>query len=42
MLVFGTVGWISGKLSSHQKMSDEVLVWLSVYTDVQLIYVWSS
>ena len=31
---FDTVGWAS--------VSNEVLVWLSVWSKVQIVYVWSS
>ena len=39
---FTTVGWASGRASGLQKLSDEVLVWLSVWSDVQIVCVWSS
>jgi len=36
---FDTVGWASGRLV---KWSDEVLVWLSVWSEGQVVYIWSS
>jgi len=37
-----TVGWASGRASSCKKMSGEVLAWLSVWSVVQIICIWSS
>ena len=37
-----TVGWVAGRASILKKLSDEVLVWLSVCSEVQMIYIWSS
>ena len=39
---FDTVGWASGSASGLQKLSDEVLVWLSICSEVQIVCVWSS
>ena len=40
---FDTVGWASGRASGLQKkLSDEVLVWLSVWSEVQIVCIWSS
>ena len=33
---FHTVGWVS------KKLSDEVLAWLSVWSEVQIVCIWSS
>jgi len=37
-----TVGWASGRASGLKKMTDGVLVWLSVWSEVQIICIWSS
>jgi len=37
-----TVDWESGRASGQKKMSDEVLAWLSVWSEVQMICIWSS
>jgi len=34
---FDTVGWASGRVSGLYKLSDEVLVWLSVWSLVQIV-----
>jgi len=34
---FETVGWASGRASACKKLSDEVLVWLSVWNEVQIV-----
>jgi len=34
---FDTVGWASGKASGLQKLGDEVLLWLSIRSEVQLM-----
>jgi len=34
---FDTTGWASGRASGLYKLSDEVLVWLSVWSEVQII-----
>jgi len=34
---FDTIGWASGRSFGLQKMSDEVLGWLSVWSEVQMI-----
>ena len=39
---FDTVGWAAGRASSLYKLSDEVLVWLSIWSEVQMICIWSS
>jgi len=39
---FDTVGWASGRASGLYKLSDEVLVWLSVWSEVQIVCIWSS
>ena len=39
---FDTVCWASGIASGLQKLSDEVLVWLSVWSEVQIVFMWSS
>jgi len=36
------VGWASGRASGLKKLSDEVLAWLSVWSKVQMIWIWSS
>jgi len=35
------VGWQEGH-AAYKKLSGEVLVWLSVWSEVQMIAVWSS
>ena len=37
-----TLGWASGRASGMQKLSDEVLMWLSVWSMVQIVCIWSS
>ena len=37
-----TVSWATGRPSGLQKLSDEVLVWLSVWSEVQIACIWSS
>jgi len=37
-----TVGWASERASSLRKLSDEVLLWLSVWSKVQIVCIWSS
>ena len=39
---FSAVGWASERASGLEKLSDEVLVWLSVWTNVQIACIWSS
>jgi len=39
---FDTVSWASGEASSLQELGDEVLVWLSVRSEVQIVCIWSS
>jgi len=39
---FDAVGWAAGRASGLQKLSDEVLEWLSVWREVQIICMWSS
>ena len=37
-----TVGWASGRASGLQKLSDGVLVWLSIWSEVQIVCIWSQ
>ena len=41
---FDTVGCPSGRacIRPVKKLSDEVLVWLSVFSDVRIVSIWSS
>jgi len=39
---FDTVGWASGIESGLQKLSDEMLMWLSVWNEVQIVCILSS
>jgi len=39
---FDTVGWASGRYPVCKKLSDEVLAWLSVWSELQMICIWSS
>jgi len=39
---FDTVCWASGRASGLQKLSDGVLMWLSVWSEVQIVCIWSS
>jgi len=39
---FDTVGWALRRTSGMQKLSDKVLAWLSVWSKVQMICIWSS
>jgi len=39
---FETGGWASGRASSLQKWSDEVLAWSSVCSEVQTVCIWFS
>ena len=40
---FHAVGWMAGRVSSLQKnLSSEVLAWLSIRSEVQMICIWSS
>jgi len=41
-LCLDAVGWAAGRASGLLKLSDEVLAWLSVWSEVQLICIWSS
>jgi len=41
-LQFDIVGLASGSASSLYKMSDLVLVWLYVWSEMQMIHMWSS
>jgi len=36
---FDTVGWASGRASGLEKLSDEVLMWLSGWSEVQIVYI---
>jgi len=39
---FDTIGWALGRGSDRKKLSDEVLAWLPVWSEVQVICIWSS
>jgi len=39
---FDTVGWVSGWAPGLYKLRDEALVWLSVWNEVQIVFIWSS
>jgi len=41
---FDTVGWASGRASGLYKiiLSDDVLVWLSAWSKVRIVCLWSS
>jgi len=40
---FDTVGWVpQEEHSACKNLSGEVLAWLSVWSDVQMICIWSS
>jgi len=39
---FDAVGWAAGRASDLKKLSGELLVWLSVWSEVQMIWIWSS
>jgi len=39
---FDTVGWHQEEHLACKKLSDEVLAWLSVWSEVQMICIWSS
>jgi len=39
---FDTVGWASGRAPGLQKLNEEVLVWLSACSEVQIVCIWSS
>jgi len=40
---FDAVGWAAGRASGlSKKLSGEVLAWLSVWSKVQMICIWSS
>jgi len=41
-LCFDTISWASGRASGLYKLSDEVLVWLSFCSKVQIVCIWSS
>jgi len=38
---FYTVGWEPGRASGLKKMNEEMLVWLSVWSEVQIVCIWS-
>jgi len=38
---FDSVGWASGIAPGLYKLSDEVLVWLSVWSELQTVCIWS-
>ena len=39
---FDAVGWAAGRASGLEKLSSEVLAWLSVWSEVEMICIWSS
>jgi len=39
---FEAVGWAAGRASGLCKLSAEVLAWLFVWSEVQMICIWSS
>jgi len=39
---FDAVGWVAGRASGLWKLSGEVLAWLSVWSELQMICIWSS
>jgi len=39
---FDSVGWASVRASDLQKLSDEALVWLSVWSEVQIVRIYGS
>ena len=39
---FDVVGWVAGRASGLWKRSGEVLAWLSISSEVQMICIWSS
>ena len=39
---FDAVCWASGRASDLYRSSDGVLVWLSVWSEVQIVCIWSS
>jgi len=39
---FDAVGWVAGRASALQKLSGEVLALLSVWSEVEMICIWSS
>ena len=40
---FDSVGWASEmSMRPVKKLTDEVLVWLSVWSEVQIVCIWSS
>ena len=39
---FDTVGWASGRAPGLWKLNDEVLVWLSVWSEVHTVCMWWS
>ena len=39
---FDTIGWASKRASGLQKLRDEVLEWLSVWSKVQIVCLWSD
>jgi len=40
--LLGTVGWVAGRACGLQKLSGELLLRLSVWSEVQMICIWSS
>jgi len=41
-LTADAVGWAAGRASGLKNLSDEVLAWLSVWSEVQMICIWCS
>jgi len=39
---FDAVGWAAGRASFLKKTSGEVLAWLSAWSKVEMICIWSS
>ena len=42
LLCFATVGWALGRASGLEKKSNGVLMWLCVWSKVQIVCIWSS
>ena len=42
LLYFDAVGWVAGRISGLWKLTDGVLAWLSVWSEVQMICIWFS
>jgi len=39
---FDAVGWVAGRHMAFKNLSGEVLAWLSVWSEVRMICIWSS